>query len=190
MNQFAQEAADLRFLVACFDMRVPGVTEQVVTKALGQYAAHAITFSDTTGVLRRELTQWMERFGSPGQNKNLQNQPQPFESQSAPAYRALFRRVDELRARAKKDPAHRRELEEHIEAEEVAVRAASSRLDELTRVEPESPAVDQDEEDWEEEDWDETDIESAPEPVPNELHIGRRGPTVSGGLPTLGRRRR
>lgn len=166
-------------------MRVPGVSEQVVTKALGQYTAHAMTAPDVTSVLRRELTQWMERFSTSEQHEILQNQ-QTYESPSAPAFRALFRRVDELRARAKKDRAHRRELEEHIRADEAAVHQASRRLDELTRVEPESPAPDQDDEDWQEEHWYETDIE----PVPKELHIGRRGSTVSGGLPTLGRRRR
>lgn len=189
MSQLAKEAAEVRFLVACFDMRVPGVSEQVVTKALGQYAAHAMSASDITGVLRRELTRWMERFSSPRRHEDRQDQT-AFESQSAPAFRAMFRRVDELRARAKKDPAHRREIEDHISAEEAAVYGASRRLDELTRVVHENPVADQDDEDWEEEDWDETDIESAHEPVPDELHIGRRGPTVSGGLPTLGRRRR
>lgn len=131
----------------------------------------------------------MERFSSPIQHQDWPGQG-IFETQSAPAFRALFRRVDELRALAKKDPAHRREIEEQITAEEAAVFGASRRLDELTRGVDEDAENDQDGDDWDEEDGDDTDAESAHEPVPDELNIGRRGPTVSGGLPTLGRRRR
>lgn len=36
MSEIAKEAAELRFLVACLDMHVPGVSQQDVTKALSK----------------------------------------------------------------------------------------------------------------------------------------------------------
>ena len=79
-------------------------------------------------------------------------------------------------------------LEERLEAEEAAVRAASGPLDKLTQVKPERAAVEQDEKDWEEEDRDQTNMSQRLNQYQMSC-IGRRGPTESGGLPTLGRGR-
>ncbi|MFJ6378345.1 hypothetical protein ACIQH9_21815 [Pseudarthrobacter oxydans] len=184
MSGFTEEAAELRYLVACLDLQVPGVTQQDVAKTLAEYAVRAMASRNLTGVQRQELTQWMERFSSSVHHQDAPGQG-IFESPTTSTYRALFRREDALRAMAKKDPAHRREVEEHISAEQAAVHRASDRLRELTR----GDAADT-ENDLDEEDEEDTEVESGQEPVPDELHIGRRGPTVSGGLPTLGRRRR
>ncbi|TQS94360.1 hypothetical protein EU811_00805 [Arthrobacter sp. TS-15] len=189
MSGFTEEAAELRYLMACLDLQVPGVTQQDVAKTLAEYAVRAMASRNLTGVQRQELTQWMERFSSSAHHKDAPGQG-IFESPTTSTYRALFRREDALRAMAKKDPAHRREIEEHISAEQAAVHRASDRLRELTRGDAADTENDLDDEDWDEEDEEDTEVDSGQEPVPDELHIGRRGPTVSGGLPHLGRRRR
>ena len=66
--------------------------------------------------LRRELARWLERFSSPIQHQYVPEQG-IFKTHAAPAFRALFRRVDELRALAKKEPAHRQEIEQQISLE-------------------------------------------------------------------------
>ncbi|WP_369745677.1 hypothetical protein [Paenarthrobacter sp. AMU7] len=102
-----------------------------VLNALGKYAAHAMKATGTTGVLRRELANWMQRFCTGNTHPELPDETNILNTASARTHRSLFRRLDELRDQAKKDPKRRREIEQHIKAEQSAVREAANRLHEL-----------------------------------------------------------
>lgn len=179
----AKRAAEVRLQVALLDHEAEGVSRPDVTALVESYAAEVASSGRVPQVLRDELTRWIARF-SLTEDPPAEPSGSIFgDSPHIHVMRALWRRQDALRAAAKKEPRRRQELLDHLDAEYEAVQAAN-------RMVNPTQTVDSDDDDGCPDDLDSDLDEEMSDPVPPELNIGRRGgPTVSGGLPGLGRRR-